>query len=102
MRVRNVPLAAILSCGVALAGCAGYQAPAPLIGGFMSPQKSRTACVDAVARHYKVPADSVKPLGDASTMKDGIYVVTLSAVGQPNVNCTVDENGAVTDVIRAR
>lgn len=111
MLVRSpFPLAAT-ALVVVLGGCAtstppdtigGYKPPA-IFAGFMSPQISRTSCVDAVAREFKVPKDNVKPLGDSQTMQDGIYVVTLSAgPGQPNVNCTVNENGNVTDVIRAR
>ncbi len=69
----------------------------------MSPQVSRTGCIDAVSREYKVPKDGVKPLGDSQTMREGFYVITLSiGAGQPNINCTVNENGVVSDVIRAR
>lgn len=69
----------------------------------MSPLVSRTSCIDAVAREYKVPKENVKPLGDSQTMQEGFYMVTLSiGAGQPNINCTVNENGVVSDVIRAR
>ncbi|MDM0113672.1 hypothetical protein QTI66_16050 [Variovorax sp. J22R133] len=101
--MRNHCTAAIVVLGAIASGCANYQAPAPLIGGFMSPQRSRTACVDAVARYYKVPIEGVKALGDVGTMKDDIYIVTLSpGGGLPNAACTVDTNGAVSEVIRAR
>ena len=96
------PAAAALLLSSLASGCANYQSPPPVFEGFMSPLVSRTSCVDSVARYYKVPAASVKPLGDAQTMREGFYVVTLSIAGQPNVNCTVNENGVVSDVIRAR
>ena len=96
------PATAALLLSVFASGCANYQPPPPVFEGFMSPLVSRASCVNAVARYYKVPAASVKPLGDAQTMKEGFYVVTLSIAGQPNVNCTVNENGVVSDVIRAR
>lgn len=93
--------AALVSCAIAT-GCANYQPPA-VFAGFMSPQVSRTSCIDAVAREYKVPKENVKPINDAQTMQEGFYVVTLSiGAGQPAINCTVNENGVVSDVIRAR
>lgn len=83
-------------------GCANYQPPAAFAG-FMSPQVSRTSCIDSVSREYKVPKESVKPINDTQTMEQGFYVVTLSiGAGQPAINCTVNENGVVSDVIRAR
>jgi len=78
----------------------GYKPPA-IFAGFMSPQISRTGCIDAVARYYKVPRESVAPTSDQQTMEDGIYLVTLSVAGQAPVNCTVNENGNVSDVVRA-
>lgn len=69
----------------------------------MSPVIARNSCVDAVSREYKVAREDVKPLGDTETMQQGIYVVTLAiGAGQRDVNCTVNENGVVSDVIRAR
>ena len=69
----------------------------------MSPLVARTSCIDAVSREFKAPRDNVKPLSDSMTMEEGFYVVTLSiGAGQPAVNCTVNENGVVSDVIRAR
>ncbi len=57
----------------------------------------------AVSREFKVPKESVTPTGDTQGMRDGIYVVTLGiGPGKPAVNCTVNENGVVSDVIRAR
>ncbi|MDM0071816.1 hypothetical protein [Variovorax sp. J31P207] len=94
---------AVLALAALATGCANYQPPKPIIGGFMSPQVSRTSCIDAVSRERKVPKDDVKPLYDSQTMEQGFYVVTLSiGAGQPNINCTVNENGVVSDVIRAR
>ena len=79
----------------------GYQPP-KIFAGFMSPQVARTACIDAVARYYKVAHEGVTPTSDQQSMRDGYYVVTLSAAGLPRpVNCTVDENGSVSDVVRA-
>ena len=99
-RIR-APLATI-AIGVIAAGCANYKPPA-IFAGFMSPQVARTGCIDAVARELKVPRESVVPTGDAQTMRDGFYVVTLDAGGgRPAMNCTVNENGVVSDVIRAR
>ncbi|MDM0066103.1 hypothetical protein [Variovorax sp. J31P207] len=87
---------------VGIAGCANYQPP-PVFAGFMSPQVSRTSCIDAVSRDRKVPKEDVKPLYDSQTMQEGVYVVTLSiGAGQRNINCTVNENGVVSDVINAR
>ncbi|MDM0075549.1 hypothetical protein QTH90_14195 [Variovorax sp. J2P1-59] len=101
MTVRRRSTVALALCAIA-SGCANYQPPA-VFAGFSSPQVSRNSCVDAVAREFKVPRESVKPTSDASTMRDGIYVVTLSlGAGQPAINCTVNENGVVSDVIRAR
>jgi hypothetical protein len=92
----------MLAFCAAVTGCANYQPP-PVFAGFLSPLVARTGCIDAVAREFKVPKDNVKPLGDTGTMQDGIYVITLSiGAGQPNINCTVNENGNVSDVIRAR
>jgi hypothetical protein len=107
---RRCASAAIAFCAIA-SGCASYPPPATIGGykppamfaGFMSPQVSRTSCIDSVAREYKVPRESVTPTSDTQTMQDGIYVVTLSiGAGQPAINCTVNENGVVSDVIRAR
>ena len=97
---RSVPVAfALLSF---LGGCATNQPP-PVSAGFSSPQSSRASCVDAVSREYKVAKENVKPLYDSMTMKEGFYVVTLSiGAGHPQINCTVNENGVVSDVIRAR
>ncbi|MDM0019514.1 hypothetical protein [Variovorax saccharolyticus] len=98
---RSSAAATLAFCAI-VGGCANYQPP-PVFAGFMSPQVSRTSCVDAVAREHKVPKDSVKPLYDSQTMQEGVYVVTLSiGAGQPQINCTVNENGVVSDVIRAR
>jgi len=105
MPILHRPAAVLVVLSALASGCANsnYQAPAPVIGSFMSPQVSRTGCIDAVARDRKVPKEDVKPLYDAQTMKEGIYVMTLSiGAGQPNINCTVNENGVVSDVIRAR
>jgi len=97
------PGAVLVVLSALASGCANYKAPAPVVGGFMSPLVSRTGCIDAVARDRKVPKEDVKPLYDAQTMQEGIYVMTLSiGAGQPNINCTVNENGVVSDVIRAR
>lgn len=94
--------AVAIAFGAIAGGCANYQPPA-VFAGFSSPQVSRTSCIDAVSREYKVPRASVTPTSDASTMREGFYVVTLSiGAGQPAINCTVNENGVVSDVIRAR
>ena len=108
VRLRSAGVLAI--CAVA-AGCAtstppatidGYKPPA-MFAGFMSPLVSRTSCIDSVAREFKVPRETVTPTSDAQSMRDGFYVVTLSiGAGQPPINCTVNENGVVSDVIRAR
>ncbi len=107
-----------ISCSVLfLAGCAiasgcaprtppatidSYKPPA-IFAGFMSPQMARNGCIDAVAREFKVPAGGVTPPSDTQTMQYGIYVVTLDpGDGKPPVNCTVNENGNVSDVVRAR
>lgn len=103
MWVRSRSSMAVVAFSTLASGCANYQPPKPLIGGFMSPLVSRTSCIDSVAREFKVPKESVTPLSDTQTMQDGIYVVTLSiGPGKPAVNCTVNENGVVSDVIRAR
>ena len=69
----------------------------------MSPLVARTSCIDAVSREFKAPREIVKPISDSMIMEQGFYVVTLSiGAGQPAVNCTVNENGVVSDVIRAR
>lgn len=69
----------------------------------MSPLVARTSCIDAVSREYKAPREDVKPISDLMTMQQGIYVVTLNiGAGKPAANCTVNENGVVSDVIRAR
>ena len=103
MPILQHPGAVLVVLSALASGCANYKAPAPVVGGFMSPLVSRTGCIDAVARDRKVPKEDVKPLYDAQTMKEGIYVMTLSiGAGQPNINCTVNENGVVSDVIRAR
>jgi len=102
--------AIIAFCAIA-SGCATRQPPATIDGykppaifaGFMSPQVSRTSCIDAVSREYKVPRESVTPTSDSQSMENGFYVVTLSiGAGKPAINCTVNENGVVSDVIRAR
>ena len=99
---RSVAAAVGLGLGAIASGCANYQPP-PIFAGFLSPQISRTSCIDAVSRERKVPKEDVKPLYDSQTMEEGFYVVTLSiGAGQPNINCTVNENGVVSDVIRAR
>jgi len=105
MTILQYPVAVLVVLSALASGCANsnYKAPAPIIGGFMSPQVARTGCIDAVARDRKVPREDVKPLYDAQTMQEGIYLMTLSiGAGQPNINCTVNENGVVSDVIRAR
>lgn len=100
---RRLSFVAAVAFGMLASGCANYQPPKPLIGGFMSPLVSRTSCIDSVAREFKVPKESVTPTTDTQTMQEGIYVVTLSiGPGKPAVNCTVNENGVVSDVIRAR
>jgi hypothetical protein len=104
MPIRNRLVAAIIAGAVIAAGCTvSSNSPPATPGGFAAPPMSRTACVDAVAREFKVPKDSVAATSAVTTMRDGIYVVTLTpAPGRPAVNCTVDENGAVSEVIRAR
>jgi hypothetical protein len=103
MWIRSRSSMAVIAFSTLASGCANYQAPKPLIGGFMSPLVSRTSCIDAVSREFKVPKESVTPTGDTQGMRDGIYVVTLGiGPGKPAVNCTVNENGVVSDVIRAR
>ena len=103
MPILQHPGAVLVVLSALASGCANYKAPAPVVGGFMSPLVSRTGCIDAVARDRKVPKEDVKPLYDAQTMQEGIYVMTLSiGAGQPNINCTVNENGVVSAVIRAR
>ena len=101
----------LVIAAVAIAGCTSYAPPATIdgyqppkvFGGFMSPQNSRTSCIDQVVRDDKVPREGVVPTSDSQTMQDGVYVVTLSpGPGRPPVNCTVNENGVVTDLIRAR
>jgi hypothetical protein len=94
-----------------LAGCAahappntidGYKPPA-VFAGFMSPRISRESCIDQVVRDDKMPRESVVPINDTQTMQDGVYVVTLSSgPGKPDMNCTVNENGVVSDLVRAR
>ena len=102
MSFRSRFATATIYCLVA-SGCANYQPPAPIIGGFMSPLVARTSCIDAVSREFKAPRENVKPISDSMSMEQGFYVVTLSiGAGQPAVNCTVNENGVVSDVIRAR
>jgi hypothetical protein len=95
------PAVATLLLTALAGGCATYQPPL-IFAGFMSPQVSCTSCIDAVRRYYKMPAESVKPLGDAQTLQEGFYVATLSITGQPNVPRTVNENGVVLDVVRAQ
>ncbi|MET0544013.1 MAG: hypothetical protein ABWZ88_19905 [Variovorax sp.] len=111
MSPRNLLVPAVAVMSAIASGCAtstppdtigGYRPPA-VFAGFMSPQISRTSCIDSVAREYKVPRDNVTPVNDSQTMQQGIYVVTLTiGSGQPAINCTVNENGNVSDVIRAR
>jgi hypothetical protein len=93
----------VASCAIASA-CTVSTNSAPITsGGDAAPPMARNSCVDAVAREFKVPKESVKLMGGMSTMRSGIYIVTLSpGAGHPNVNCTVDDNGAVSNVIRAR
>jgi hypothetical protein len=79
----------------------GYKPPA-VFSGFMSPQMARTGCIDAVAHYLKVSREGVTPTSDQQSMLDGYYVVTLSAAGVPRpYNCTVNENGDVSEVIPA-
>lgn len=102
MPVRRLSAAAAIALCAIAGGCANYQPP-KAFAGFMSPLVSRTSCIDSVAREFKVPKESVKPMYDSMTMEEGFYVVTLSiGAGQPAINCTVNENGVVSDVIRAR
>ncbi|MDM0111428.1 hypothetical protein QTI66_04660 [Variovorax sp. J22R133] len=103
MTVQCRPIVAIIaSCAVAGACTVATNSP-PTTGGDPAPPRARNSCVDAVAREFKVPKENVKLMGGTTTMKDGIYIVTLSpGPGQPAVNCTVDDNGAVGEVIRAR
>ncbi|MDM0001663.1 hypothetical protein QTI24_23860 [Variovorax sp. J22P240] len=102
MPSRSHSAAAIAAFCAIASGCANYQPPAAFAG-FSSPLVARNSCVDSVSREFKVPKENVKPINDASTMIDGIYVVSLSiGAGQPLINCTVNENGNVSDVIRAR
>lgn len=102
MSFRSRSAAALMCCLIA-SGCANYRPPAPIVGGFMSPLVARTSCIDAVSREFKAPRENVKPISDSMTMEEGFYVVTLGiGAGQPAVNCTVNENGVVSDVIRAR
>jgi hypothetical protein len=110
MGMELVRAAAAAGLGLIVAACApttppatidGYKPPA-VFAGFMSPKASRTGCIDAVSRYYKVPQADATPTSDQQTMRDGYYVVTLSVAGQTRpVNCTVDENGVVSDVVRA-
>ncbi|MDM0035886.1 hypothetical protein QTI33_27380 [Variovorax sp. J22P271] len=110
MHIESIRAAALSGASLLLAACAaqtppdtlgGYKPPA-IFAGFMSPQASRTGCIDAVARYLKVPRDTVTPTGDQQTMQDGVYVVTLSVAGQARpFHCTVDENGVTSDVVRA-
>lgn len=109
MTLRASSSVLLLACCAIASGCATRTPPAtingkpPLIGGFMSPQPARIACVDAVVREFKVPRGGVKPTSDMQALQDGIYVVTLDVGdGRPTVNCTVNENGNVSDVVRAR
>ena len=102
MSFRSRSAIAVVCCLLA-SGCASYQPLPSIIGGFESPLVARTNCIDAVSREFNAPRDNVKPLSDSMTMEQGFYVVTLSiGAGQPAVNCTVNENGVVSDVIRAR
>lgn len=99
--LKHSAAATVALCAIA-SGCANYQPPA-VFAGFMSPQVSRNSCVDAVSREFKVPKESVKPINDSMSMRQGFYVVMLSiGVGQSEINCTVNENGVVSDVVRAR
>jgi hypothetical protein len=111
MPVRSRFASATIAFCAIVGGCTSYPPPATIDGykppaifaGFASPLVSRNSCVDSVAREYKVPKENVKPISDMTTMTDGFYVVTLSiGAGQPAINCTVNENGVVSDVIRAR
>lgn len=109
MRIAFALATTIVGASLFLAGCAatappatigGYKPPA-IFAGFMSPQVSRTGCVDAVARYLKVPRDTVTPASDQQTMQSGYYVVTLNVAGKRPYNCTVDENGITSDVVPA-
>jgi len=103
MPTRSHSAAAIAAFCAIASGCANYQQPPAASAGFASPLMARNSCVDSVSREFKVPKANVKPMYDASTMLTGIYVVSLSiGTGQPLINCTVNENGDVSDVIRAR
>ena len=102
MSFRSRSAIAIVYCLVA-SGCANYQPLPSIVGGFMSPLVARTSCIDAVSREFKASRENVKPISDSMSMEQGFYVVTLSiGAGQPAINCTVNENGVVSDVIRAR
>jgi hypothetical protein len=104
-------MAAVAGLALLAAGCAPPRAPPATIdgwvppkvfAGFLSPGKSRTGCIYAASRYYKVPPNDVVPTSDQQTMDDGYYVVTLAVAGQSHpINCSVDENGAVSEVIRA-
>src|ERR1700744_3774286 len=108
---RYAHLSAIVGLGLVVSACApprappatidGYKPPA-IFSGFMSPREPRTGCIDAASRYYKVPTQDVTPTSDQQSIEDGYYVVTLSVAGQSHpVNCSVNENGVVSDVIRA-
>jgi len=111
MLTRGRCAAFIAACCAFASGCAsgpppstidGYKPPA-IFAGFLSPQVSRTSCIDSVSREFKVPKAQVTVTSDMQSMSDGFYVVTLSiGAAQPAINCTVNENGVVSDVIRAR
>jgi hypothetical protein len=103
--------AAVAGLGLLVTACApprappatidGYKPPA-IFAGFLSPRESRTGCIDAASRYYKVPKQDVTPTSDQQSMEDGYYVVTLAVAGQSHpINCSVDENGIVSDVVRA-
>ena len=96
------PALALAACVLASACTMAGNSATPTAGGDAAPPRARASCVDAVARELKVPADSVTATSGSSTMNYGSYVVTLSVPGRPAMNCTVDENGVVSDVIRAR
>jgi hypothetical protein len=111
--IRYAHLCAIAGLGLLVTACApprappatidGYKPPA-IFAGFLSPKESRTGCIDAASRYYKVPPQDVTPTSDQQAlggMADS-YVVTLSVAGQSHpVNCSVNENGAVSEVVRA-
>ena len=56
------------------------------------------------SRYYKVPPKDVTPTSDQQAMSGmaDSYIVTLSVAGRSHpVNCSVNENGAVSEIVRA-